>query len=152
MASTRTIGRLAKEAGVGVETIRFYERQGLIDRPRAASGYRQYDERHLARLRYIKIAQSLGLSLKEIAALSAGLDDRQGFCASVRAVVSARLEAVCAEAARLERLQAEMQGFLRACAARDPARGCPVFEALRPTSAKPPRPQSRLSLGDDDEP
>ena len=53
MAVRRTIGKLANEAGVSVETIRFYERKGLIDQPRAADGYRHYDDQTLATVRYI---------------------------------------------------------------------------------------------------
>lgn len=62
-----TIGQVAQQAGVGVETVRFYERQGLLEEPaRRESGYRQYPEDVIVRLRFIKGAKELGFSLKEI--------------------------------------------------------------------------------------
>ena len=69
MGVRRTIGKLAKEAGVGVETVRFYERKGLIDQPLSAEGYRDYGDETLAAVRYIKIAQSMGFSLADVAKL-----------------------------------------------------------------------------------
>jgi MerR family transcriptional regulator, copper efflux regulator len=69
MTSLR-IGEVAKQAGVGVETVRFYEREGLLDEPdRRASGYRQYDEEAVAVLRFIRRAKELGFTLKEIKSL-----------------------------------------------------------------------------------
>jgi MerR family mercuric resistance operon transcriptional regulator len=65
-----TIGQLAKQAGVNIETIRYYERQGLLpEPPRRASGYRQYSAEFVKRIQFIKRAQTLGFSLKEIAEL-----------------------------------------------------------------------------------
>src|SRR6266568_3121827 len=70
--STLTIGQVAKEAGVGVETLRYYEREGLVkEPPRRVSGYRQYPEDVVKRIHFIKRAQELGFSLKEIAELLA---------------------------------------------------------------------------------
>ena len=70
-----TIGRVARQAGVGVETVRFYERRGLIDEPpRRQSGYRQFPEETVRRIRFIKRAQELGFSLREIKELLALLD------------------------------------------------------------------------------
>jgi MerR family transcriptional regulator, copper efflux regulator len=70
--STLTIGQVAKEAGVGVETLRYYEREGLVkEPPRRDSGYRQYPEDVVKRIHFIKRAQELGFSLKEIAELLA---------------------------------------------------------------------------------
>ena len=67
---TFTIGQMAKQAGVNIETVRFYEREGLIpEPPRKASGYRQYSPDFVKRILFIKRAQTLGFSLKEIAEL-----------------------------------------------------------------------------------
>ena len=64
---TLTIGQVAKEAGIGVESIRFYEREGLLERPdRRPSGYRQFDPEAVRRLRFIKQAQRLGFTLREM--------------------------------------------------------------------------------------
>src|SRR5947208_5062987 len=80
-----TIGQLAPQGGVGIETVRFYERQGLLEEPaRKESGYRQYTEDVVARLRFIRRAKELGFSLKEIAELIALRLDASTTCADVR--------------------------------------------------------------------
>ncbi len=81
-SSPRTIGRAAKEAGVHVETIRYYERMGLIARPRAAGGYRVYPDETVRRLRFIRNAQKLGFSLKEVGELT-GLATKNVTCADM---------------------------------------------------------------------
>jgi MerR family mercuric resistance operon transcriptional regulator len=130
MASRRTIGALARELGVGVETIRFYERQGLISQPRKTEGPRHYDDGVLTMLRYAKLAQQFGFSLKEIRALQLKLADGQTFCASLRAMVEGKLEALANEAEAIARLQQELRGFLTRCRARDPKLPCPIVEEL----------------------
>ena len=94
MSSRRTIGKAAAEVVISVETIRFYERTGLIARPRTIDGPRHYDELLVARLRYIKIAQQLGLTLKEIAALIPAIDEGKKFCSSLRVTVENKVAAV----------------------------------------------------------
>ena len=130
MSKTRTIGMLAKEVGVGVETVRFYEREGLIQQPRKGDGPRHYDDKALATLRYIRIAQQLGLSLKDIGALQTQLTGGQSFCASLRATVEAKLSALAEQAAEIVRLQSELTAFLTRCHARDPRLTCPIVEEL----------------------
>jgi MerR family mercuric resistance operon transcriptional regulator len=130
MGERRTIGRLAKEVGVGVETVRFYERQGLIAQPRKSDGPRHYDDGVLATLRYAKLAQQLGFSLKEIRALQAKLTEGETFCASLRAMVEAKLDALAREAEAIGRLREELTAFLTRCRSRDPSRPCPIVQEL----------------------
>lgn len=130
MAKTRTIGRLAKEVGVGVETIRFYERKGLIKQPRKSEGPRHYDDRTLASLRYLKLAQRLGFTLKEIQSLQGKLTSKQTFCASLRAMVEDKLVSLEREAEAIARLKEELSGFLQRCRSRDPSLPCPIVEEL----------------------
>src|SRR5437762_2521828 len=79
------IGHVAKESGTGIETIRFYERSGLIsDPPRRDSGYREYPRETIARLRFIKRAKELGFSLKEISDLMALSSSGKGTCGTMR--------------------------------------------------------------------
>ncbi len=130
MGLVRTIGKLAKEVGVGVETIRFYERQGLIEQPRKSRGPRHYDDRTLAMLRYLRLAQQLGFSLKEIRSLKGKLADGQAFCSSLRAIVETKLESLAREAEALARLRDELNSFLSRCRARDPKLPCPIVEEL----------------------
>ena len=130
MVKARTIGMLAKEVGIGVETVRFYEREGLIPQPRRGGGPRHYDDRALATLRYIRIGQQLGLTLKDIRALQGRLTEGSAFCSSLRATVESKLVALAAEAAEIVRLQHELQAFLARCQARDPRLTCPIVEEL----------------------
>ncbi len=85
-----TIGTLAKSSGVGVETVRFYQRKGLLVEPARAGGIRRYDERHVERIRFIKKAQAAGFTLAEIASLIAldSTEDRR----TAHELASARLE------------------------------------------------------------
>ena len=105
-AKLRTIGVLAKEVGVSVETIRYYQRRGIIVTPESVDGrYRHYSDEILAQLRYILIAKSLGMSLKDIEKLRSKIITRPTFCASVKETVSEKLESIDQEIAALESLK-----------------------------------------------
>ncbi len=143
MSGIRTIGKLAKEAGVGVETVRFYERKGLIEQPLAGEGYRHYDDSALATVRYIKIAQRMGFALKDIAALRGHLSEGEGFCRAVRATARRRLGTIGDEIAALRRLEGELTAFLERCERRSTETPCPILveigaldAATKPKSAK----------------
>lgn len=129
---TRTIGRLAREAGVGVETVRFYERRGLIKQPRrpAGGGYRHYDEGAVQLLRSIRVAQQAGLALADIERLVMFCDGgRISFCEAAHATIEAKLAATRAEIAKLQSREASLEGFLAGCAT-GCAVPCPVLEGL----------------------
>jgi len=121
-----TIGQVAKLAGVGVETIRFYERQGLLPKPpRAASGYRRYTRDAVARLRFIARAKELLFTLDEIKHLLAIHDDPAGTRAEVRAwtdqkaeVIDRQAQALLAAREALARLRGRASGTARRAAAR----------------------------------
>ncbi len=130
MSRRNTIGKVAAELGVSVETIRFYERIGLIDQPRVIDGPRHYDELVVARLRYIKIAQQLGLSLKEIAALIPALQEGKRFCAALRTTVEKKISAVRMEQVRLVEIERELSAFLLRCSARAQDEDCPIMREL----------------------
>lgn len=121
-----TIGQLARAAGVGVETIRYYERLGLLRQPPAQVGYRRYDEAELLKLRYIRNAKALRLSLKDIAALQHQLAGGPHFCAAVRVMVARRLEEVERQAAGLAVARSELRAFLTRCSQRPADQPCPV--------------------------
>lgn len=111
-----TIGVLAERAGVGVETVRFYERRGLVGRPpRPRSGYRSYPEEAVQRIRFIRNAQGLGFTLQEITALLA-LRAKSGIsCAAVKARAAAKLAEVATRLADLERTRAGLQKLIAGC-------------------------------------
>lgn len=124
-----SIGQLAKTADTGIETIRFYERRGLMpEPPRAASGYRRYPLDAADRLRFIRRAKRLGFTLDEIATLL-GLQ-AGGERAEVKAVALAKLAEIEARLADLERMRAALEDMTRRCSGEGPVAGCPIIETL----------------------
>ncbi len=123
------IGQLAKRGGVGIDTVRYYERNGLLaPRTRLASGYRRYGELELARLRFIRRAQGLGFTLrevKELLALSAQHDVRR-----VKRSAEAKLVDVEARIAALERVRDGLAKLIAACPGHGRAADCPILKAL----------------------
>jgi Hg(II)-responsive transcriptional regulator len=125
------IGEVAKQAGVGIETVRFYERQGLLEEPqRKASGYRQYDEEAVAVLRFIRRAKDLGFTLKEIKSLLELRLDSTATRAEVRIQAKAKVAAIEAKIADLERMKDSLQKLIKTCHGRGTLSGCPILNAL----------------------
>jgi Hg(II)-responsive transcriptional regulator len=132
MNQTRTIGKLARDAGVHVETVRYYERRGLLRRPRTPlRGVRHYDEHTLGTLRFIKRAQSVGFSLEEIRELLALREsDRADSCARVREKAQLKLEEVDAKLREITALRQMLVEFVGACDERGSDELCPILEEL----------------------
>ncbi len=125
------IGQLAKAAGVGVETVRFYERKGLLDVPaRKDSGYRQYDDDAVERLRLIRRAQQVGFTLKEIRDLLALRDDPDARRADVRDRATGKVADIDAKVRDLLAMRESLVAFLTSCEGDGPASGCPIIAAL----------------------
>jgi len=124
-----TIGDVADAAGVGIETIRYYERRGLVPQPgKAAGAYRRYGAGHVDRIRFIKRAQALGFSLEEIATLlelEDGTDRR-----SIRRIATARLEETRRRIADLRRIEGVLAHLLHECEAHAKAHHCPIIAAI----------------------
>ncbi|MCC6167806.1 MAG: heavy metal-responsive transcriptional regulator, partial [Caldilineaceae bacterium] len=111
-----TIGRLARAASVNVETIRYYERRGLLpEPPRRDSGYRQYPPDSVARLRFIKRAQDLGFSLKEIAELLDLRVNTETACGEVMQRVETKVAEIEQKLATLERMRQILTNLLVHC-------------------------------------
>ena len=111
-----TVGKVAEAAGVGVETIRFYEKRGLITRPaRPGSGYRIYDTNTVARIRFIKNAQTLGFTLKEIADLIQLEQDSRAQCSDVQVRADEKIRLVDQKIAELTRMRSELARLASAC-------------------------------------
>jgi MerR family mercuric resistance operon transcriptional regulator len=126
-----TIGQVAQKAGVGVETVRFYERQGLLEEPaRKESGYRQYAEDVVARLRFIKRAKELGFSLKEIKELLALRVDPATTCREVKEQAQAKIADIEGKVRSLLRMKEALVELTRACRGRGPTSECPILDAL----------------------
>lgn len=126
-----TIGKVAAQAGVGIDTVRFYERGGLLRRPRrTAAGYRLYDNDDVARLRFIRRAKSLGFSLEEIAELLA-LNDGGGRRHSVREIAERRLVELKQRIDELKRVRHTLSHLVHECRTGDgPLAGCPIIQAM----------------------
>jgi MerR family mercuric resistance operon transcriptional regulator len=124
-----TIGGLARAAGVHVETIRYYQRLRLIAKPlRRLGAVHHYSDDALTRLRFIKRAQALGFSLREVGIL-VGLGRQEG-CAGVRELLARKLSAVEADLARLEARRGALTSLVAECDAVGAAPNCPVLERL----------------------
>jgi MerR family mercuric resistance operon transcriptional regulator len=124
-----TIGAVAKAAGVHVETIRFYQRKGLLSAPsRPQGGVRRYGPRDVARLRFIKSAQRLGFSLEEVAELLQ-LDDGL-HCAQASQLGARKLADVRARLADLQRIETALADMLHACGDHPGETTCPLIAAL----------------------
>jgi DNA-binding transcriptional MerR regulator len=137
--STMRTGQLARAAQVSVETLRFYERLGLVPAPkRTQAGYRQYTTEHLVAVRFIKQAQRLGFSLREIARLASLRADSRKSRAEVRARTSAKLAEVEAEIADLTRVRAVLGRLLEECAGGKAAARCAILQALETEDIVPP--------------
>ena len=131
-AATRplTIGRLARQAGVGIDTVRFYERARLLPKPvRTASGYRTYGAADVERLRFIRRAKALGFSLDDIAELLA-LGAAKGSRAAVKALAGKRLRDLEAKIAELTVMRDTLAHYAHRCSGSGPLAGCPIVEAV----------------------
>jgi len=126
-----SIGEVARRAAVGVETVRFYERQGLLEEPaRKASGYRQYDDEAVAVLRFIRRAKQLGFTLKEIKGLLSLRFDASARRSDVRRQARAKLADIEAKILDLQRMKDALMRLTNTCHGDGPATGCPILEAL----------------------
>lgn len=131
MNETLTIGRLARSAGVGVETIRFYEREGLLAQPnRRPSGYRQYPADAVKRVRFIRHAKELGFSLSEIQELLELRMDPMTTCTDVRRRAQEKVADVGRRIAALEQIRSTLERLVRACRGKGPKEECPILAVL----------------------
>jgi MerR family transcriptional regulator, copper efflux regulator len=126
-----TIGTVAKRAGVPIDTIRYYEREGLLPEPlRRASGYRSYNESAVGQLRFIRRAKDLGFTLDEIRDLLALSADRHRGVKAVRQRAQQRLESIDARIAELRCVRKGLEKLIEACPGHGDPDQCPILRAL----------------------
>jgi len=126
-----TIGQLATRCGVNVETVRYYERRGLMRDPRKRGvGYRDYNDEDEQRLRFIKQAQGLGFTLHEIADLLALRVAPGTTCADVRAKARAKVQDIEERMRDLETFKAALLRLVNRCSGAGPTTECPILEAM----------------------
>ena len=125
------IGQLAAAGGVGVETLRYFERRGLMTATRrTAAGYRQYGDDAVERLTFIRRGQELGFSLKEIKELLALRVRHGAACEAVERKARQKIALVTRKIHDLQRIAAILERLADACTARAPTDDCPILEAL----------------------
>lgn len=130
MATLRT-AEVAEQAGVNVETLRFYERKGILrEPPRRPSGYREYPPETVERVRFIKRAQELGFSLREVQDLLELRETSRAKAGRVRKVAEARLEEIEHKIRDLEAMKQSLTELLCACDGRKTIASCPIIESL----------------------
>jgi DNA-binding transcriptional MerR regulator len=127
-----TIGALAKATDTKIETIRYYERVGLLPRPsRTASNYRSYGESHLARLSFVRRSRDLGFSIEDVRGLLRLADQKRPNCASVGAIACAHVADIERKIADLKALRRELRALIAQCE-KGRVDECRVLEALAP--------------------
>jgi MerR family mercuric resistance operon transcriptional regulator len=125
-----TRGELAGRTGCNPETIRYYERIGLMPDPgRSAGGYRQYDPPHERRLRFIMRGRELGFSIEDLGGLLGLVDRRAVTCAEVKSIARANLQAVRKKIADLDRLERVLAATVKSCSGED-VPDCPLIDTL----------------------
>jgi MerR family transcriptional regulator, copper efflux regulator len=126
-----SIGQLARQSGIGIETIRFYEREGVLAAPgRKPSGYREYDQEAIRVLRFVRRAKQLGFTLKEIKVLLGLRLDTSASRADVRAQATAKLAEIDAKIQDLQRMRKSLAKLVRTCHGDGAAPGCPILTSL----------------------
>jgi MerR family transcriptional regulator, copper efflux regulator len=127
-----TIGKLAKDAGVNLETVRYYERRGLLPKPprSTSSGYRQFPEDAARRLRFIRRAQELGFSLAEIGELLSLRVSRTSTSGAIRARTEAKIADIDSKIRTLESMKKSLQRLTKACDGCAPMTDCPILDSL----------------------
>jgi MerR family copper efflux transcriptional regulator len=127
-----TIGHLAKAANVSVETVRFYERKGLLQTPeRKHSAYRQYDGNAVDRLKFIRRAQQVGFTLKEIEDLLGLRDNPDAQRADVRERALNKIAEINAKISDLQAMRKSLTNLLNSCEGDGPASACPIITSLQ---------------------
>ena len=131
MSKALSIGQLAKKTKVNLETLRYYERRGLLPEPlRSSSGYRQYPETEAKRIHFIKHAQSLGFSLKEIQELLAIKATTKASCQRTRSTVQDKIKDIDTKIALLKEIKKSLNTLEKQCAMKETQTGCPIIEYL----------------------
>jgi MerR family transcriptional regulator, copper efflux regulator len=136
-SASMTIGAVAKRAGVPIDTIRYYEREGLLPEPlRRASGYRSYNESIIRQLRFIRRAKDLGFTLEEIRDLLALSADRHRGVKEVKQRAQQRLASIDERIAELMRIRKGLEQLIEACPGHGSPEQCPILRALADEDAQ----------------
>ena len=134
---TMKIGEVAKRSGVGIETVRYYEREGLLEQPaRRPSGYRQYDESTLHRLEYISRAKELGFTLSEIRELLELSFTAHSGCDHVRQRAEAKITDLENKIRSLQKMRRSLRNIVRQCKTKNSFEECPLVHGTADADAE----------------
>jgi len=126
-----TIGQVAQAAEIGVETVRFYEREGLLAEPdRKSSGYRSYPASAIARLQFIRRAKDLGFTLNEIKQLLELRRDPESTAADVRKRALTKIQDIDSKIRSLQEIRSALEMLVNHCHGRGPLSECPILDAM----------------------
>ena len=125
------VGEIARQAGVNLQTIHYYERQGLLPRPpRTESNYRVYPQDAVRRVQFIKRAQELGFTLKEIKELLSLRAAPRARCADVRSRAQAKVRSIDEKMHTLQAMRRALSKLIGECSGKGPVTQCPILDAL----------------------
>lgn len=125
------IGEVARQTGVNLQTVHYYERRGLLARPpRTASNYRLYTPEAIRRIRFVKRAQELGFSLSEIQELLSLRATPRSHCGQVRVRAEAKLKNIQAKIRLLRAMRRALSRLVAQCSGKGPVSECPILESL----------------------
>jgi MerR family mercuric resistance operon transcriptional regulator len=125
------IGQIAERAEIGIETIRFYERKGLLEKPsRSKSGYRLYPPQAIVRIRFIQRAKELGFSLKEISRLLSLRVDPDTTCGMVKSHATAKITDIERKIETLQHMKHALVNLAKSCRGAGPTSQCPILDFL----------------------
>jgi Cu(I)-responsive transcriptional regulator len=125
------IGEVARRVGIPIDTVRYYERNGLLPPPaRRASGYRDYHDSDIARLNFVLRAKALGFTLIEVRELLELSDAAEGDMANIRELAASKLRDIEQRIGQLARVRDALKGLVDACPGRGHVSGCPIRSAL----------------------
>ena len=131
-SDTLSTGELARAVGVGVETIRYYERRGLVPEPeRSRSGYRRYPPTTVDRVAFIRRAQTLGFTLREIGELLDLRVDADTTCADVEVTVAVKIDEIADKMRDLEAIRSTLERLVERCRTSPPSSPCPFLDELK---------------------
>jgi len=126
-----SIGQVAKQLDIGVETVRYYEREGLLEKPdRKPSGYRQYDNGVVRRILFIRQAKTLGFTLKEIRELLSLKNDPGTDCSELKVRAKKKIEEVKNKIASLQKIEDALEKIIQTCPGSGSLGDCPMLEYL----------------------
>ena len=135
-----TIAKAARQAGVGVETVRFYQRRGLIEQPRKPQGpgFRVYSPELIKRIKFIRQAQQIGFTLHEIQELLSLKADPAADCSMVRSQAIAKLAEVTRKVEQLRQIGSALEALIAACPGRGGLQACTILDTLEPDHDRAP--------------